>query len=71
MKLTDRLKNIWKMGEENKTERPRLIIDEYDAVNTAEGFEKLQKQQPSRTVFIPRVTVTPAEEIANQKIHED
>lgn len=43
-----------------------LVADDYDAINTPEGFEKLMNGEPTRTVFIPRVPHDPAKAIIEE-----
>jgi hypothetical protein len=66
MNFAERIKNLWNLSNyvPTKNTGDLIINDEVTAV-----LVKKPEKQTGR--FIPRVTVTPAEEITQQPIHEN
>lgn len=66
MNLVERLKNIWKLSDYEPTKNTGDLI-----VNEETTAVLIKKPEVQKGRFIPRVTVTPAEEITAQPLHEN
>lgn len=72
MNLNERLKNLWKLSENRSFEimggslgNPQIVWPEHLA-KKQKAMQQPNKSEKIIKVFLPRLTITPAEEIVNE-----